>query len=74
MVGERKTKDELLVLLDKCPQIINWYRHKKSGAEVITWGRAIIEATGEPAVIYAHGNIMWVRPLAEFLAKFERVN
>lgn len=41
-------------------------RHVKTGRDYIVLCTAIIEATMTPAVVYGHGDQMWVRPLDEF--------
>lgn len=47
------------------------YRHYKGGVYVCL-GRALLESTGEVMVIYEGlDKAIWVRPEAEFLAKFE---
>ena len=41
-------------------------RHVKTGRDYIVLCMATIEATMTPAVVYGHGDQMWVRPLDEF--------
>ena len=41
-------------------------RHVKTGRDYIVLCTATIEATMTPAVVYGHGDEMWVRPLDEF--------
>jgi len=70
-----KTVEELRELLSREPLGGTW-RHKKTGRIYSILQKVIIEATLEPGVVYwCRGEwIPFVRPVTEFLVKFERVD
>jgi hypothetical protein len=72
---ERKTADELRVLLAAEPLGGIW-RHKKTGRIYSILQKVIIESTLEPGVVYwCSGDLIpFVRPVAEFLERFERAD
>lgn len=74
-MSERKTTDELQTALAKAPMSGVW-RHKKTGTVYSILQKVIIEATLEVGVVYwGRGDwVPFVRPLKEFLERFERVD
>jgi hypothetical protein len=57
------------------PKLRQSWRHKATGNIYASFGVAYEEATLEHVVIYTRGDIrvLWTRPLAEFMEKFELV-
>lgn len=53
------------------------WRHKKSGGMYVVTGVPILEANATPMVMYVGhqdgDNLEWLRPVEEFLEKFERI-
>jgi hypothetical protein len=59
-------EDSNKALAEKNPYGGMEVRHVKTGRDYIVLCLATIEATMTPAVVYGHGEEMWVRPLDEF--------
>lgn len=70
-----KSEEELALMLSLCPADNSRWTHKVSGKQYRVHGQIIIEAALVPGVIYGmdYSRILWVRPLAEFMEKFEEV-
>lgn len=73
--SEQKTTAELRTLLAAEPLGGAW-RHKKTGRIYSILQKCIIESTLEPGVVYwCRGDwIPFVRPVSEFLERFERAD
>lgn len=54
------------------PDLDSYWRHKRTGNIYRVVCTAFIEATMDLAVMYSRGGVVWVRPEAEFLQRFER--
>ena len=53
------------------PPIGSDWRHRKAGGWYRVVCTGIRESDCEPVVVYNGGGVYWVRPLAEFLERFE---
>ncbi len=79
MAENRKTKAELAELLASAKERAGdgLWRHKATGAEYFVRDHGLDESTCTPVVVYRERNplapLVWVRPVAEFLERFERV-
>lgn len=73
----QKTAEELNLLLKDMPPKYSLWKHKKTGNVYLLMSGGLVESSLEPVAIYRirHdlGGVWWVRPMAEFLDKFERV-
>lgn len=73
-MSAKKTKAELLALLEGCPELTTHWRHRATGKECYVIGKALLEATQTPLVVYVgENNVRWARPLDVFLERFEEV-
>jgi hypothetical protein len=73
MTNAPTPRDIMIQAVRDFPNHTNW-RHLKTGGAYRFIGIALIEKTLEPAVLYCgKDNLMWSRPQAEFLERFEPV-
>lgn len=74
---EQKLTEAKEVIAGMMPRTPSWWRHKGTGKPYALMGGAINEADLVPVVVYrplmmqAPHTEVWVRPLAEFLERFE---
>lgn len=73
MSEARKTKEELIALMDTCPPFGSRWRHKTSGVLVTVTYYCLLEETCEPVVCYLHDGIRWCRSLGVFRDRFEPI-
>jgi hypothetical protein len=69
------SEEPLMALLKGCPEEGKVFRHR-SGHEYEVVGCCIDEGTLSPHVLYRgkkDGKVVWSRPLAEWVDKFEEV-
>lgn len=72
MTTARKTSRELHDAVQReCPVAGTFWRHREKGMLVRIVGGVVIESSCELGVCYSHDLVTWMRPLAEFLDKFE---
>lgn len=80
-MNDHKSMEELSRGLNVANRSIPWsstWRHKKTDGIYVVTSLAYIEATMEIGVMYnpsnSHGvHVRFIRPMSEFLLKFERV-
>ncbi len=74
-LSNKEVEAKYLEASKRVPELSGW-KHRKTGAEYLAMSVAMREADLEPQVVYKPGGELYffVRPLSEFLDKFDRID